>query len=424
VTLRPIIPLRRPLGGTRVTVPASRSIANRELVLSALAAGTSRLDLGGHEPGEDVRAMCGAIAALGHAVRDDGRGRIAVTGSPSRPRPTGATVDCAMSGTTSRFVTALASLAPEPVTIDGAPRLRERPIAALVAALRALGTEIDGERLPLTVRRPAAGGAVRVPGHESSQFASALLLAGPAMPAGLDLTLAGSTVNAPFLELTADALRRRGVRVDRPSRDRFVVLRQRVRARSLRVPGDAISATYPAAAAAILGGEVTIENVDVRVGPQAEADTRFFALLTRMGCDVGHGRDSVTVSRTGALRGVRADLRDYSDSFPALAVVAAAADGPTEISGVGYTRGHESDRIAAVAAGLRALGAEAEPGADGMTVIPRPLHGGVVAAVNDHRIAMAFAVLGLLVPGVAIEGAEAVGKTFPEFFDMLDRLRR
>jgi len=331
-----------------------------------------------------------------------------------------------MSGTVSRFVTALAALGGEPVRIDGAERLRERPIGPLARALRDLGATVEGEHLPLLVRGPVTGGAVVVAGNESSQFASALLLSAPRMRDGLDLRLAGTSVNAPFIELTVASLRARGVRVERPSADRFVVGPQRVRARSMRVAGDVITATYPAAAAAILSGALTIDNVDARVVTGGQGDARFFDVLEQMGCAVRRSAGGgVTVRRVGALTGVRADLRDFSDSFPTLAVVAAAALGPTEISGIGYTRRHESDRIASVAAGLRALGAGADELADGLLIHPVPhLHGGTVNAAGDHRIAMAFAVLGLQVPGVVIDGAECVAKTFPEFFEMLARLTR
>ncbi|MSQ37031.1 MAG: 3-phosphoshikimate 1-carboxyvinyltransferase [Chloroflexi bacterium] len=424
VTSLLINPVRHALTGPHVAVPASRSVANRELVLSAVANGVSHLDLGGYDPGDDVRAMCGALVALGYDVRSDGPGNARVAGSATPPPPRGV-VDARMSGTVARFVTVLAALGGEPVRIDGAERLRQRPIGPLARALRDLGATVEGEHLPLLVRGPLTGGAVVVPGNESSQFASALLLSGPRMRDGLDLRLAGSTVNAPFIELTAASLRARGVRVDRPSADRFVVGHQRVRARSTSVAGDVITATYPAAAGAILGGEVTIDNVDARVVTGGQGDARFFDVLERMGCTVRRTASGVTVRRVGALCGVRADLRAFADSFPTLAVVAAVAEGPTEISGIGYTRRHESDRIASVAAGLRALGAGAEELADGLRIDPPPhLHGGTVSAAGDHRVAMAFAVLGLQVPGVVIDDPDCVAKTFPGFFDLLGRLTR
>jgi 3-phosphoshikimate 1-carboxyvinyltransferase len=185
------------------------------------------------------------------------------------------------------------------------------------------------------------------------------------------------------------------------------------------IPGDATAASYPAAAAAILGGKVTVENVDPHRRRGAQGDIRFVEVLGRMGCSVSRLVGGVTVRRTGALYGVRENIRDISDVFPTLAVVAACAEGRSEILGVGHTRGQESDRIAAVAAGLRALGGRVEEYADGIAIDPVPLHGGVVDAAGDHRVAMAFSILGLAVPGVAIEGSEAVAKTYPAFYEML-----
>ncbi len=405
-------------------VPASKSVANRELVLSALADGVSQLDFGPLDPGDDVRAMREALGALGYDVRDGGDGRLRIAGGETRPTAGPAVLEAHEGGTVARFGIALAAVGARAIVVDGSARMRERPLAPLLRALRELGATVEGDRLPVTVRGPLAGGSVTVPGNESSQFASALLLAAPRMANGLELRLAGATVSAPFLELTVAALAARGVRVERPAPGVFRIGRQRVRARSLRVPGDVTAATYPAAAAAILGGELTISNADARLAAGAQGDARFFALLEAMGCRVHRGSGSIAVSRVGTLAGIVADLRDCSDTFPTLAVVAACAATPTELSGIGHTRKQESDRVSAVAAALRALGGRVIEFADALRIEPAPLHGGVVPSAGDHRIAMAFATLGLEVPGVAIDGAECVAKTFPEFYELLDRLAR
>lgn len=403
-------------------VPASKSVANRELVLSALASGTSRLGLGLLDPGDDVRAMREALVRLGFGVEQDAKGTLTVTGGAGAVPALKASIDARDAGTVARFVTALAALAGGPVTIDGSARLRERPIAPLAAALRQLGGAVDGDRLPLTIDAPIAGGEVTIAGNESSQFASALLLVAPALPRGLRLRISGGLVSAPFVELTIAALAARGVTVERTGAHAYAVAPQRVKARSLRIPADVTAATYPAAAAAILGGSVTVEHVDARERAGTQGDVRFFTILERMGCSVTRRDDSVTVKRSGSLFGVIADLRDCSDVFPTLAVVAACASTPSELLGVGHTRLQESDRIAAVAAGLRALGGEVIESSDGLRVLPRPLRGGAVDAAGDHRIAMAFSILGLEVPGVGIEGSDAVTKTFPDFYRMLKGL--
>ena len=418
---RPIPPRRRALEEAHVRVPASKSLANRELVLSVTATGRSRLELGTLDPGQDVHTMADALVALGHDVRWQS-GRIDVT--PGSAPNVQATVDARDAGTVARFATALAALSSVETRIDGSSRMRERPMAELADALRALGASVDGDALPLAVRGPVRGGEVRVAGYESSQFASALLLVAPRMPEGLRLRLTGDVVSAPFLEMTVAALRERGVRVERPSTHVFVVAPQKVKPRSLAVAGDATAATYPAAAAAILGGSVTIDNVSAKHVLGGQGDVRFFELIEEMGCGVARGGASTTVRRNGALHGIIANVSDCSDVFPTLAVIATHADSPTELGGLAHTRHQESDRPAAVAAGIVALGGQAQVFGDAIRIQPVPLHEGVVDAAGDHRIAMAFSVLGLQVPGVAISGWESVSKTFPGFYEMLEDLRR
>jgi 3-phosphoshikimate 1-carboxyvinyltransferase len=418
---RPIPPRRRPLDDARVRVPASKSIANRELVLSAIATGSSRLEVGPLDPGDDVHTMCDALVALGHGVRWV-EGRIDV--APRDATPADARIDARDAGTVARFGAALAALSGVETGIDGSARMRERPMGELASALRSLGASVQGDALPLVVRGPLRGGEVSVAGYESSQYASALLLVGPRTSEGLRLVLRGAVVSAPFIEMTVAALERRGVRVRRPSTHAFVVAPQRVRPRALAVPGDATAATYPAAAAALLGGSVTIENVSARRDAGGQGDVRFFDLIEQMGCAVARGGASTTVRRTGALHGIVANVADCSDVFPTLAVIATQADSPTELEGLAHTRRQESDRPATVAAAIAALGGHAQVFGDAIRIEPVPLHDGVVNASGDHRIAMAFSVLGLHVPGVAISGWESVSKTFPGFYAMLDTLRR
>lgn len=402
-------------------MPASKSVANRELVLSALADGRSRIVVGAQDPGDDVHTMADALVALGHQVHwQDG----AITVTPRRAPYAQATIDARDAGTVARFVTALAASTDAEVRVDGSARMRERPLAALVAALRTLGAAVDGDALPLTVRGPLRGGEVTVPGNESSQFASALLLVAARMRDGLRLRITGDLVSAPFLDMTIAALAARDVQVERVSLRRLNVAPQDVKARSVTVPGDVTAATYPAAAAALLGGSVTIENASARHTEGGQGDVRFFDLIEEMGCDVSRGAGSTTVRRTGGLTGIIANISDCSDTFPTLAVIATQASTPTELGGLGHTRRQESDRIAAVAAGITTLGGRVQVYGDALRIEPAPLRGGVVDAAGDHRIAMAFSVLGLHVPGVAIDGAAAVAKTFPGFYRMLDDLAR
>src|SRR5438309_1392395 len=420
--LRPITPIRRPLVNKRARVPASKSVANREIVLSAIAAGRSRLDLGPLDPGDDVRAMTDAVIALDYRVDRDG-GELVVHGTGGGPHRAGGTIDAGDAGTVARFGAALAALGSGYVTITGSPRLRERPIAPLLDALRRLGATVTGDRLPVKIIGPIHGGEVEIAGNESSQFASALLLVAPPLEGGLTVRISGALVSAPFVDLTIASLRKRGVKLEREG-NVIKVKQGKVRGRDTRIPGDVTAATYPAAAAAVLGGSVTVEGVDARVREGGQGDARFFELLEAMGCGVSHRGGAVTVRRIGELHGVRANVKDCSDVFPTLAVVATQASEATELTGIGHTRKQESDRVTVVANGINALGGRAQAFADAIRVEPAPLHDGVVDACGDHRVAMAFSILGLQVPGVAIKGAGSIAKTFPQFYEMLAELSR
>jgi 3-phosphoshikimate 1-carboxyvinyltransferase len=421
--LRPITPIRRPLVDKRVRVPASKSVANREIVLSAIADGRSRLDLGPLDPGDDVRAMTEAVVALDYRVTREGDELVIQGAVSGRPHRAGGAIDARDAGTVARFGAALAALGSGYVTITGSPRLRERPIAPLLDALRRLGATVTGDRLPVTIVGPIRGGEVEIAGNESSQFASALLLVAPRLEGGLTVHISGALVSAPFVDLTIASLRKRGVKVEREG-NVVRVNQGKVRARSMRIPGDVTAATYPAAAAAVLGGSVTIEGVDARMREGGQGDARFFELVQAMGCGVSHRGGAVSVRRIGELHGVRANVRDCSDVFPTLAVVATQASEATELTGIGHTRKQESDRVTVVANGINALGGRAQAYADAIRVEPTPLHDGIVDACGDHRVAMAFSILGLQVPGVAIKGAGSVAKTFPQFYEMLAELSR
>jgi 3-phosphoshikimate 1-carboxyvinyltransferase len=420
--VRPITPIRRPLVDKRARVPASKSVANREIVLSAIAEGRSRLVLGPLDPGDDVRAMTDAVVALDYRVDRDG-GDLIVHGTGAGPHRAGGAVDAHDAGTVARFGAALAALGGGYVTITGSQRLRERPIAPLLDALRRLGATVTGDRLPVTIVGPIRGGEVEIAGNESSQFASALLLVAPRLEGDLTVRISGMLVSAPFVDLTIASLRDRGVKVEREG-NVIKVTQGKVRGRDVRVPGDVTAATYPAAAAAVLGGAVTVDGVDARVREGGQGDARFFELLLAMGCGVSHRGGGVTVKRIGELQGIRANVRDCSDVFPTLAIVATQASGATELTGIGHTRKQESDRVTVVANGIKALGGRAQAFADAIRIEPAPLHDGIVDACGDHRIAMAFSVLGLQVPGVAIKGAGSVTKTFPQFYEMLAELSR
>ena len=419
--LRPITPIRRPLVDKRVRVPASKSVANREIVLSAIADGRSRITLGPLDPGDDVHAMVDAVIALDYRIDRD-EDDLVVHGT-GRGHRAGASIDARDAGTVARFGAALAALGSGFVTITGSARLRERPMAPLLDALRRLGATVSGDRLPVKIVGPIRGGEIEIAGNESSQFASALLLVAARVEGGLTVRIPGALVSGPFVDLTVASIRARGVKVDREG-NVFGVREGKVRPRDQRIPGDVTAATYPAAAAAVLGGAVSVEGVDARVRVGGQGDARFFELLAQMGCGVSHRGGGVAVRRVGDLHGIRSSVRDCSDVFPTLAIVATQALEPTELTGIGHTRKQESDRVRVVADGINALGGRAQAFADAIRIESAPLHDGVVDAQSDHRVAMAFSILGLQVPGVAIKGAGSVAKTFPQFYEMVAELAR
>lgn len=405
----------RPVAG-RVRVPASKSLTNRELLLSALADGTSRVSIGELDPGDDVRRMIGMLRAVGIElrVRD---GEVEIDGEAGEIPEETARVEAGDAGTVARFGAAFLALGTGPYMLDGTPRLRERPIAPLAQALRALGAGIDGDALPLTISGPATGGEISLPADVSSQFASALLLVAPLLPEGLVLRLIGVPVSAPFVDMTIATMRARGAEAKRSGAE-IAVVPGEYEARDVVVEGDATAASYFFAAAAITAGAITVENV---TRGSAQGDIRLLGHLAAMGCHIEDDA-GVRVRGPSRLRPLEADLGDIADTFPTLAVCCAFADGASELRGVAHARVHESDRVRAVATELRRLGAEVEEFPDGVRITPRPLRGAILQTYRDHRIAMAFSLVGLRVPGVAIADPGCVAKTFPDYFALLSAI--
>jgi 3-phosphoshikimate 1-carboxyvinyltransferase len=298
--------------------------------------------------------------------------------------------------------------------------MRERPVGHLGTALEALGATVQypiTEGLPpIQVTGPLRGGEVAVDGSVSSQFASSLLLVAPLLPDGLTLRLASPPVSRSYLDLTIGVMARFGAGVDRHGYEAFTVRPGTYTGIAYAVEGDWSSASYLFALAAALGGRVTVQNLDPA---SAQGDRRFVAALAAMGCRVSSGPAGVTVERDGPLRGIACEMSSAPDTVQTLAVVAALAEGSTRITGIGHLRHKESDRLAATADRLRALGANAEVEEDALTIIPAPLHGGSIDPAGDHRTAMAFAVLGLAIGGVAIEDPSTVAKSWPGFWSTL-----
>jgi 3-phosphoshikimate 1-carboxyvinyltransferase len=408
-----------------LTAPPSKSATQRALVAASLARGVSRLV----RPlvADDAAFLAAALRSigLGVTITGAGPGLVAEVDATRDVTAPAAPLMVGNAGTAMRFLTARLAGERDVFVVDGDARMRQRPIEPLVAALRALGAaaaSIPGNGCP-PVRvggRGLPGGHARLPGGVSSQFLSALLLAGPMAGAGLDIEVEGPLVSRPYVDLTIDMMRRFGVTAAADAVERFrVAAGQSYRAGEVVIEGDWSSASYLFAAAALVPGRVEVHGLE---NASLQGDARFLDCLQEMGCRVTRGTNSIVVEGPERLRGIEADLADMPDVAPTLAVVALFATGETRILGVPHLRFKESDRIAALCATIARLGGEAEQAPDGLFVRPRALRGAALDPHDDHRLAMAFAVAGLRLPGVVILNPGCVSKSYPGFWDDLDRM--
>ena len=396
-----------------VRLPGSKSLTNRYLVLAALAGQPSRL----RAPlrSRDTLLMARGVASLGAGVEDVGAGDWIVTPAGLRG---GATVDCGLAGTVMRFLPAVAALADGDVHFDGDARARQRPMAPVIAALRSLGVDVsdDGRgTLPFTVhgRGSVRGGTLEVDATASSQFVSALLLVAARFTQGLTLRHVGSAIpSQPHVAMTVEALRDVGVVVEDTGGDTWRVEPGTIGGLDVQVEPDLSNATPFLAAGAVTGGRVTVPG-----WPQwtTQAGDAIRDLLDAMGAEVALDRSGLTVRGTGDLYGVEADLHDAGELTPTVAALAALAESPSRLSGIAHLRGHETDRLAALAKEINDLGGDVTETPDGLEIRPSPLRAGVFHTYDDHRLATAGAVLGLRVPGLLVEDVGTTAKTLPEF---------
>jgi 3-phosphoshikimate 1-carboxyvinyltransferase len=424
---RAVVPVERPLDAT-VVVPGSKSITNRALVCAALARGQSRLV--GALFSDDTEAMVGCLRSLGIVVRTDEAAALIEVEGVAGSVPTGpASLDVRQSGTTARFVAPLVALGRGAYHIDAAAPMRRRPMGELFDSLAALGCEIDAEHdpegrpvLPVTVLTGGVnGGRIDVRGDVSSQFLSGLLLASPYMHDGLDVAVTSELVSKPYVDLTLDVMAAFGAPVVRDGYRSFRVAPTGYVGQSYRIEPDASAASYFFAAAAVVGGRVRVEGLTRR---SRQGDVAFVDALARMGATVHADDTGIEVTGTGALHGIEIDMGDCSDTAQTLAAVAVFADSPTRITGIGFIRAKETDRIAAVVTELARLGIRADEELDGLVIHPGPPQPGVVRTYDDHRMAMSFAIVGLRAPGIEIADPGCVAKTFPGFWAVLDGLHQ
>lgn len=418
----PISP-RGPLEA-QLRVPGSKSLTNRALLVAALADGPSTLR--GPLVSDDTAAMIRSLRQLGAAI-DDGGPDWQIEGNGGRLRRPAAPLDVGNSGTTARFLAAAACLADGPVLIDGDARMRERPIEDLVEALRALGAQCEIRGAdgcpPLRIAGGGLGGGrASIDASRSSQYVSALLLAAPYAQRDVELELLGGRlISRPYVELTLQVMRAFAADAAWYGEGRLrVTAGAHYRGRDYAIEPDASAAAYPFCAAAIAGGRVRVEGI---ARDSIQADLGLLPLLAQMGCRVERGPDFAEVEGPrGALRPIDADLNDLPDASLALAVVALFAQGPSHIRNVGSLRIKETDRLHALETELSRLGARAHAGAEDLRIEPGPLHGAEIRTYRDHRMAMAFALAGLRVPGVTIQDPGCVTKTWPDYFTTLAQL--
>jgi 3-phosphoshikimate 1-carboxyvinyltransferase len=368
--------------------------------------------------------MAAGLAALGIDVAADWQaGTMRVVGCGGHVPAADATIDCAASGTTIRFLSAVCGLGHGTYRLDGTPRMRKRPIGDLVEALKELGVEAVAESPggcpPVVIHSHGlAGGHARVRGDTSSQFASGLALAAPCTDRGMRIDFEGRLVSLPYLEMTRRVMSSFGAACEPTDTGGWQIAPSGYAASDYPIEPDASAASYFFAAAAITGGRVRVEGLSRR---SMQGDVGLCDVLEQMGCSVTweeEGAGAITVGGRAA-RGVDIDMNAISDTVPTLAVVALFADGPTTIRNVAHIRDKETDRIGDLARELRKLGAAVDEFHDGLTIRPTPLHGATLDTYDDHRMAMSLALAGLLVPGVRINDPACVGKTFPDYWQRL-----
>ncbi|MGQ0773645.1 MAG: 3-phosphoshikimate 1-carboxyvinyltransferase [Pseudonocardiales bacterium] len=401
-----------------VAVPGSKSITNRALLLTALAGtgGTLR----GALRSRDTDLMIAALRALGVQVsstqvrgQDD---ELVVAAHNGLRGP--ATVDCGLAGTVMRFVPPLAALAEGPVRFDGDERARQRPMAVVLGALRAMGCRVEGDRLPFVLHGAGAcaGGEVRIDASASSQFVSGLLLSAAGYDVGITVRHEGPPVpSLPHIEMTVQMLIERGVLVDTDGTTWWRVAPGPVAGGDYDIEPDLSNATVFLAAAAATGGQVSVPGWPRHT---TQAGDAIRPLLIAMGCRVDLDEHGLTVTGPGHLSGVDADLHDIGELTPTVAALAALAAGPSRLRGIAHLRGHETDRLAALATEINALGGDVRETPDGLEIRPRALSadpGRPWGAYADHRMATAGAIVGLVVPGIAVDDIAATAKTLPDF---------
>jgi 3-phosphoshikimate 1-carboxyvinyltransferase len=399
-----------------ISLPGSKSLTNRELVLSAIASQPTTIR--GLLISRDSSLMIEALRKLGAEIELSG------TTAVVTPKPlTGpAKIDCGLAGTVMRFVPALASLARGKIDFDGDLAARKRPMKTTIDSLRGLGVTVSGESLPFSIQGDSVveGGSIEIDASASSQFVSGLLLAGARFKNGLKISHVGEHLpSMPHIEMTIDCLQKRGVEASQTGSASWEVLPGEISGGELEIEPDLSNAGPFLAAAMVAGGSVRVLNWPKKT---TQVGNDFDGILQQMGARVERVADDLVVTGSGSITGIDIDLSTGGELTPVIAALAALADSPSQIRGVAHLRGHETDRLSALVSEINSIGGQATETPDGMIIKPSKLHGGLWRTYEDHRMATAGAIIGLRVPGIEIEDISVTTKTIPEFVTLWEQM--
>jgi 3-phosphoshikimate 1-carboxyvinyltransferase len=418
-----IKPISHPLNAA-IRVPGSKSLTNRALLIAALANGTTHITNALFS--DDSRYFAKALQTLGFDIQlDESKFEMTVTGLGGNIPAKKAEIFIGNAGTAARFLSAFLTLGHGEYILDGEPRMRERPVGDLVAALNQLGVELEAWNNcpPVEIfAKGLPGGKTKIAGDISSQFLSALLMVAPYAHSSIEVTLSTELNSKPYVDMTVAIMKEFGVEIERRDYSQFMIHPAPYSPLSTYpVESDASAASYFFAAPAICGGTVRVENISRK---SLQGDIGFLDVLKQMGCSIVEGNTFIEVIGAELLQGVDVDMRDIPDTAQTLAAIAPFASSPTRIRGIASARVKETDRVSATCNELKRLGVQVEEHEDGMTIHPcQNFKPAAIQTYNDHRMAMAFSLIGLRVSGVTIENPACVSKTFPNYFEVLETLR-
>ena len=407
-----------------VRVPGSKSLTNRALLIAALAKGTTRLTNALFS--DDSKYFAKALQTLGFDVHlDEANHEMTVTGLGGKIPARKAELFIGNAGTAARFLSAFLTLGNGEYILDGEPRMREHPIGDLIEALNQLGVEMEAKNNcpPVEIfAKGLSGGKTKIAGNISSQFLSALLMVAPYARSPIEIELTTDLNSKPYVDMTISIMKDFGVEIERNEYSHFTVHPSSyLPITNYPIESDASAASYFFAAPAICGGTVRVENISHK---SVQGDIAFLDVLAQMGCDIKEEENYIEVTGAETLHGIDVDMRDIPDTAQTLAAVAPFALSPTRIRGIASARVKETDRVSATCTELKRLGVQVEEHEDGITIHPcQSFQPADIQTYNDHRMAMAFSLIGLRFDGVTIENPSCVSKTFPNFFEVLETLR-